>query len=238
MEMPQEKPKDEKSASEYDRVETCSLKRTMSEEFLMDCSELELTPEPLTLEQGSSGMAFRYYPKPCEAKTAKSTAPTGIVAPTDGETSKEQLDNDHENLQREPLWNFFMELDDYCPEDIVNSMTFQSEGNSRSSSNVGHSAAERASNASVLEYRDDLPTDRHSARQSGTILHVDPIEPNEDLQDCQLVETNDIANLIPDTLTESSDLRMARWKETFLRERNAALAKTTNGNGCSTVVQK
>ncbi|CDW54770.1 hypothetical protein TTRE_0000304001 [Trichuris trichiura] len=110
MEMSQEKAKDEMSASEYDRMETCSLKRTMSEEFPMDCSEIEPTPEALTLEQGSSGMAFRCYSTPYEAKQAEGTTLASIVAPTDGETSKEQLGNDHENLQDEPSWDFFISM--------------------------------------------------------------------------------------------------------------------------------
>ncbi|KFD55126.1 hypothetical protein M514_04044 [Trichuris suis] len=177
-------------------------------------------------------------------------------------------------------------------------MTFQSDANSRSSSSVGHSAAERTSNASVAlarlrektreglrlascaepkeerivsrerieeieeirkegfasksfyssrskkeslscrSNREDLPSVRHTVRQPSSVLCVDPIERNEDLQDIKLPETNDTANLLPDTLTESADLRMTRWKETFLRERDAALAKTTNGNGCNTAVEK
>ncbi|KFD55127.1 hypothetical protein M514_04045 [Trichuris suis] len=99
--------KAENSATDYDHLQTCSLKRTLSEEFLMDCSELELTPEP-PLGQWSSTAASGYYPTPGEPTAAESTAPNSSVKVTDGEPSNKQLDNDHQDFQYEKLWDLLM----------------------------------------------------------------------------------------------------------------------------------
>ncbi|KHJ48769.1 hypothetical protein D918_01074 [Trichuris suis] len=62
-----------------------------------------------------------------------------------------------------------------------------------------YSSRSKKESLSCRSNREDLPSVRHTVRQPSSVLCVDPIERNEDLQDIKLPETNDTANLLPDT---------------------------------------
>uniref|UniRef100_A0A5S6QE50 Uncharacterized protein n=1 Tax=Trichuris muris TaxID=70415 RepID=A0A5S6QE50_TRIMR len=101
--------------------------------------------------------------------------------------------------------------------------TFRSSRNQKKSKSDGSS-------------QQSLSPRQEPVQQSASVVHTHTAGSNQQLQNELLDETKDAAMHLPDTLTKNNELRMARWKEIFLSQREKALAKPVNENGYDTKV--